>query len=317
MTGETHSQNEPGHSHGTAALRAKQNRALWLALGINAVFLIVEVAGGFLFNSLVLLADAVHMLTDVAGLIIALIGQALITRPATARHTYGLARAEVLAAQANGLLLVGAAIWIAIEAVQRFGTPEHVAARGMLIVATLGLIANAASAWILAGHRKQNVNIKGAFLHMVVDAAGSIGAITAGVVIVLSPTSLWADPAMSILVSLLSLWSGWRLLGDTGRILLEGTPRGLDPVLIARTIAAQSNVEEVHHLHLWNLASDAPALTVHVLVTSDDAISMHDAMIQRERLKELLHDRFGIGHSTIEMECHPCETRSKLSEAEH
>ncbi|MCC7078808.1 MAG: cation transporter [Acidimicrobiia bacterium] len=292
-----------GHTHGG---RAAQGRALWIALGVNLTFLVVELGGGFAFNSLALLADAVHMLTDVAGLAIALIGQSLLARPATDRHTYGLQRAEVLAAQANGLLLVGAAIWIAIEAVGRIGSPEPVAGGGVVVVAACGLVANLVSAAVLLGHRDETVNLAGAFWHMIVDAAGSIGAIVAGVA-VLAWDATWVDPVMSMLIGVLALWSGWRLLADTTRILLEGTPRGLSPEAVAAALLDDDRIEDVHHLHLWNLASDTPAMTVHVLLRSDDRTTMHEAQNQREELREMLDARFGIRHATIEMECHACD----------
>lgn len=294
------------HGGGIARVRASQDRALWIALAINVAFLLIEAAGGVVFNSLALLADAVHMLTDVAGLTIALIGQNLLTRPATSRHTYGLQRGEVLAAQANGLLLVGAAIWIFVEAVQRLGSPVEIRGGGVLVVAGLGLAANVASALVVMRWRDRSVNLEGAFWHMAVDAAGSLGAMVAGFA-VLVWNAAWVDPVASILIGFLALWSGWRLLGDTTRILLEGTPRGLDPETVAQALLADERVDDVHHLHLWNLASDTPAMTVHVLLRTDDRTTMHDAQVQREELRSMLAARFGIRHATIEMECHACD----------
>ena len=300
--GPQHGPGDSGHSHGVS--RAMQRRALWLALAANGGFLVAEAVGGIAFRSLALLADAAHMLSDVAGLAIALVAQRLIDRPATARHSFGLQRAEVLGAQANGLTLVAVAGWIVFEAVRRIGEPADVVGGGLLVVALLGLGVNVGSAVLLARAQGHSLNMRGAFIHMVVDAAGSVAAVSAGVAVVVWGAN-WVDPFMSIVIAVLVLWSAWGLLRDTAHVLLEGTPRGMDPAGVEAAIAADDDVEAVHHLHLWNLASDVPALSAHVVLRGE--VSLHEAQASGDRLKSLLDDRFGISHVTLELECHSCD----------
>jgi cobalt-zinc-cadmium efflux system protein len=291
------------HFHGSD-VRGAQRRVLWYALVANAAFLLVELVGGAVFRSLALLADAAHMASDVAALGIALVGQRLIDRPATARHTYGLQRAEVLAAQANGLLLVAAAGWIVFEAVGRIGEPSDVVGGGLLVVAILGLAINLASARALARERGHSVNMHGAFLHMALDAAGSVGAIVAGVAVLVWGAD-WVDPAISIAIAALVLWSAWGLLRSTASVLLEATPQGMRSGEVEAALSGDAAVEAVHHLHLWNLASDVPALSAHVVLRGE--LTLHQAQAEGTRLREVLAHRFGITHATLELECHPCE----------
>jgi cobalt-zinc-cadmium efflux system protein len=292
-----------GHHH-RGHVPADQRRALTIALVANGIFLVVEVIGAAAFHSLALVADATHMVSDVAALVIALVAQWLMVRPATDRHSFGLQRAEVLGAQVNGLALLAAAGWIVFEAVRRFGEPGHVVGGGLLGVATAGLLVNVASAAVLARSRRASLNMHAAFLHMAVDAAGSVAAVAAGVAIVVWDAE-WVDPAASIVIAALVVWSAWSLLRDTANVLLEGTPRGMDPGAVAAALAADDAVEAVHHLHLWNLASDVPALSAHLVLREE--VSLHDAQATGDRLKLLLDDRFGIEHATLELECHPCD----------
>lgn len=291
-----------GHHHGS--VRGAQRRALVLSLAFNSVFLVAEVAGGLAFRSLALLADAAHMASDVAALVIALAAQRLLERPATARHSYGLQRAEVLGAQANAISLLAVAAWITYEALRRIGDPVEVAGGGLLVVATLGLAVNLGSAVLLARARHGSLNMRGAFIHMAVDAAGSVAAIAAGVG-VLAWDANWLDPAMSMAIAAMVLWSAWGLLRDTAHVLLEAAPTGIDPAEVEAAVAADVEVDAVHHLHLWNLASDVPALSAHVVVKGE--VNLHDAQQTGDRLKALLVDRFGIEHATLEMECHVCD----------
>jgi cobalt-zinc-cadmium efflux system protein len=284
--------------------RETQRRALRIALVANAGFVLVEAIGGVVFRSLALLADAAHMVSDVAGLGIALAAQSLLSRPASARHTYGLQRAEVLGAQANGVVLIAAAGWILYEATKRIGAPVEVAGGGLLVVALAGLSVNVASAVFLARARGGSLNMHGAFLHMVLDALGSVGAAAAGLGVLLWDAN-WIDPLVSIAIGALVLWSAWGLLKDATRVLMEGSPRGLHPEDVELALASDRSVEAVHHLHLWNLASDVPALSAHVVLGEET--SLHDAQQEGDRLKDMLRERFGIEHATLELECHPCE----------
>lgn len=289
--------------------RRRQTRVLWLALGINSVLLVAEAIGGFVFGSLALLADAAHMLSDVAGLAIALVAQALMERPRSARHTFGLRRAEALGAQANGALLLASVGWIVFEAIRRIGDPPEVAGVGLLIVATLGLVVNVGSAIALARVRGDNLNVEGAYAHMLADAAGSVGAIVAGIAVT-AFSALWVDPAVSILIAGLVLYAAWGLIRDTARILLEGAPRDLDATEINGAIAAHGGVEDVHHLHLWSISSDLPALSAHVVLRGE--MDLHQAQAHGDAIREMLAERFGINHVTLELECHTCEPETAV-----
>jgi cobalt-zinc-cadmium efflux system protein len=284
--------------------REAQKRALRISLLANGVLLIVEVVTGLALGSLALLADAAHMMSDVAALGLALGAQRLLDVPASSRHTYGLQRAEVLAAQLNGLVLLVAAGWIVYEALGRLGDAPDIAGGGLALVASLGLIVNLVSARLLFVARGDSLNMRGAYLHMLLDSLGSIGALGAGLG-ALWWGAFWADPTISIAIAALVLWSAWQLLRDTTQILLEGAPRGMDASEVAAALASDAAVETIHHLHLWNLASDVPALSAHVVLVR--ASSLHDAQIEGDRLKEMLHERFGIAHSTLELECHVCD----------
>lgn len=281
----------------------RRRRALWWALGLNGGFLAVEVIGGVVFGSLALLADAAHMASDTVALGVALGAQILAGRPASPRHTYGLQRAEVLGAQANGLLLLLAAAAIMAESVRRFGSPATVSGPGVVAVATLGLAVNLAGMVIVARAAGRSLNMRGVMLHMGSDAAGSLGAIGAGVAVVVAGAD-WVDPAVAVGIAGLVATSALWLLRDATRVLLEATPRGLSVTEIAAALEAEERVAAVHHLHVWNLASDTPALSAHVVL--DGPLTLHEAQEQGAALKAMLARRFGIDHATLELECHEC-----------
>ena len=233
MTTHGHAGHHRGHAHGFGAhhgqpgsASADGRRRLWFVLALNGGYMLVEIIGGLVFGSLALLADAAHMASDVAGIVIALIAQTLILRPPSGRHTFGLIRSEVLAAQANGILLVATGGWVLWEAVQRIGQPPEIDGAGVAIVATIGLLINLGSAWVLFGARHENLNMQGAFLHMSADAAGSVAAVAAGLAAALGG-AYWVDPAVSVLIAALVLWAAWGLLVEATQVLLEGTPPGL------------------------------------------------------------------------------------------
>jgi cobalt-zinc-cadmium efflux system protein len=289
-----------------AATRARQRRSLVWVLAANATFFVVELVGGLVFGSLALLADAFHMASDVVAMTVALIAHSLSTRPSSARHSFGLQRAEVLGAQANGVILVAGAGWITVEAIRRLGDAPEVAGGGLLVVAVLGLALNGVSALVLVRHAAgSSLNTRGVLLHVATDAAGSVGAIGAGLAIVLTGTT-WPDPAISLAIAALVLISAWRLLRDTTHVLLEGTPRNLRPDEVIAALGAVPGVVGVHHLHLWSLASDTPALSAHVVL--EDNLSLHEAQGVGDRLRALLAERFTVTHATLELECHLCET---------
>lgn len=313
MAGHPHSHPDlgPESGSGTGVIGAEpatgpRRRALWFSLGANGGFLIVEAVAGVAFGSLALLADATHMATDVSGLAIALVAMSLAARPGSARMTYGLQRTEVLGALVNGVILVAAALWIFVEAFRRLGTPEHVDGGGVIVVATLGLAVNVASALWLRRVAGRSLNLRSAYLHMLLDGAGSVGAIIAGIAVVAAGAD-WVDPLVSILVGLLVLYSTWGLLRDTVRVLLEGTPRGIEVSAVEAELAGADGVSAVHHTHIWDLASDTSALSTHVVLA--DSPSLHDAQLRGDELKTRLARKFGISHATLELECHECDSR--------
>ena len=281
-----------------------RQRALIVALVANGVFLVVELAGGIVFGSLALLADSAHMVSDVAALSIALVAQRLARRPHTERHTYGLQRAEVIGAQANAVLLFAASGWIVYEAIRRLDRARDVEGAGLLAVAAVGFLVNVGSAIVLERVAGRSLNMRAAVIHMTMDAAGSLAAVGAGVAILVADAR-WVDPLASLAITALVVWSAWKLLRDATHVLMEGTPRGLDAREIERFIAADPVVEDIHHVHVWNIASDVPALSAHVVITGER--TLHEAQVEGDRIRALVGERFGIEHTTFELECHACE----------
>ncbi len=292
------------HSHD---LRVLSQKRLRIALAINAVFLLVEVAGGIVSNSLALLADAGHMLTDVAALVLALIVARLAERSPTPRYTYGLLRAEVLGAFLNGAALVLVVGVVLIEAWRRLGGVPEIDGSLMLAVAVLGLAANTGSAWVLFGSRNHSVNTKGAFLHMVADALGSTGAIVAGIV-VLSTGWTPIDPIVSVIIGALILWSGWGLISETILILLEGTPGDIDYHEVKRALESIEHVAGVSDLHIWTIGSGVPSLSAHIRLDPSCSETRHWQICLRTA-RDLLEKRFNIRHSTLQVEPEgfPCD----------
>jgi cobalt-zinc-cadmium efflux system protein len=283
----------------------RARRVLWIALGLNAGLLAAELVGGLGFSSLALLADAAHQGSDVVALGIALFAQALVLRAGSARHTYGLLRAEALGAQINAFVLIGAALFVFVEAAQRLASPEAVDGTGLLVLGAVALVVNMGSAALLVRARARDLNMRAAWLHMAGDAAGSMGALAAGAVVVATGADR-ADAIASIVIAVLVVVSGLSLLRDTTNVLLEAAPRGLDLDAVEAALLAAPHVEAVHHLHVWELGSDLPALSVHVLL--DGEPTLHDAQVRGSSLKEMLAERFGIEHATLELECHDCAT---------
>lgn len=292
------------HGHDHAALRAGQRSALVLALVVNAAFFVGEIVGGLRYHSLALLADAAHMFTDVAALAIALVAVMLTSRPSTPRLTFGLERAEVLGALVNGLALLAASGWIVFEALHRIGESHDVDGRGVLLVAAVGILINVVSAIGLARVKGRSLNMRGALVHMVTDAIG-LGATIVAAVAVLLWDATWADPVASLGIALLVIYSGYQLIADTTHVLLEGAPSGMDRADVEATLLGEHGIEAVHHLHLWSLASDVPALSAHVVLAGE--VSLHEAQQRGDELKQVLAAKYGIVHSTLELECHACD----------
>lgn len=285
-----------GHSHSHAPDRSANKSALKLTLVLTSAFTAAEVVGGLLTDSLALLADAGHMLSDDVSLGLALFAIWLAERPPTPRKSFGYQRAEVLAALANGLTLVAISIWIFYEAYQRLQDPPEVLGGPMLVVAVLGLAVNAAGAYILSRGQGESLNVSAALRHVLADLAGSVGVIVASLLII---TTGWlqADPLIGALIGVLVLASSWGILRDSLRILLEQAPPDVDPQKIGRAMAAMPGVVEVHDLHIWTVTSGFPALAAHVLVGED--VDCHE---RRRELEAMIAERFDIAHTTLQVE---------------
>jgi cobalt-zinc-cadmium efflux system protein len=281
------------HSHGRAA---RSRRRLSIVLVLTALYMVAEAVGGWMTGSLALLADAGHMLTDVAALALALIAVWFSSRPATSSKTFGYYRLEILAALINGVALILISLLIFYEAYQRLAKPPAVRSELMMLIATGGLVINLACAWLLHGDHKDDLNVRGVWLHIIGDALGSVGAIGAGALMSLYG---WytADPLFSCLIGLLIIWSSWHLIRESTNVLLEGTPAHINLAAVEDAILQTQGVEDVHDLHIWTITSGREALSAHVIHI--------ETFSQAEILKELrakLADRFGVDHLTIQLE---------------
>jgi cobalt-zinc-cadmium efflux system protein len=288
-----------GHHHHHAPTADADLRWLALALALIAGFMVVEVVGGILASSLALLSDAAHMLTDAAAIGLALVAARLAARPAAGRFTFGLGRAEILSAQVNGAALLVLAGVIAIEAIRRLFAPPEVDGAFVVVVGLAGAAVNVAAAWALGRAQRRSLNVEGARQHVLTDLYASLGAAAAGAVVLLGGWDR-ADGVAALFVSILMLRSGWGLLRDSGRVLLEGAPKGLDPDAIGRAMAAEPGVVEVHDLHVWEVTSGFPAIAAHVMVRAGD-----DCHAVRRRLQRVLDGRFGVTHVTLQVDHAP------------
>src|SRR3989440_5199183 len=266
------------------------------ALGLILGFMAVEVVAGILAGSLALLSDAAHMLTDAAAIGLSLVAARLALRPARGAMTYGLGRAEILSAQANGVTLLVLAAFIAYEGVRRLVSPPDVHGWLVLAVALAGIAVNVAAAWVLGRAERRSLNVEGSFQHVVTDLYAFVGtAVAAGVILTTGFDR--ADPIASLAIAALMVRSGYRLVRASGRVFLEAAPEGLDPNAIGRALGGQPGVVEVHDLHIWEVTSGFPALSAHVLVGRDT-----DCHAARRSLEHLLHTTFEIEHTTLQVE---------------
>jgi cobalt-zinc-cadmium efflux system protein len=289
-----HDHGAGGHAHDhTAGANAK---ALTWALALTSIYLVAEVVGAFVFNSLALLSDAAHMMTDVAGLAIALLAIRIGQRPADDRRTFGYKRFEILAAAFNALLLFAVAIYVLVEAVQRFREPEAVQSAGMMIVAAIGLVVNLISIRLLTAGKDASMNVKGAYLEVWADMIGSVGVI-AGALAIRFTGWTWIDPVVAIGIGLWVLPRTWVLLRGTINVLLEGVPGGIKLPELRSAIAGVPGVAGVHDLHVWSMATEEVSCTAHVSLVE----GAHSDTI-RKAIADTLHRRFGIEHSTIQTE---------------
>lgn len=258
--------------------------------------MIAEAFGGWYTNSLALIADAGHMLTDVAALCLTLGAFWFASRPATSRKTYGYYRLEILAAFVNGIALVLISLWVIYEAIRRWEAPPEVLGFDLILIASGGLVVNVVAAFLLHSNEKSDLNMRGAWLHVMGDLLGSVAAIAAGVLIA-ALGWLWADPLVSILISVIIIYGSWRLILDSVNVLLEGTPSHIDLASVETAILQTEGVGGVHDLHIWTISSGIEALSAH--------ISHNDGVAHAELLafvRDTLHQNFGIDHLTIQME---------------
>ena len=280
------------HDHGPATF----GRAFAAGIALNTVFIVAEVVAGFSADSMALLADAGHNLSDVLGLALAWAGAVMATRPRSDRFTYGLKKAPILAALFNAILLLVAIGAILLEGIRRLFHPEPANGSVVMLVAAIGIAINAITAWLFASGRKHDLNIRGAYLHMSADAAVSLGVVVAGA-LMLYTGRLWIDPVVSIVVALVILWGTFDLLKQSTGMSLAGVPRGISLTDVDRSLSALDGVAALHDLHIWPMSTTQNALTVHLVVPRQE--------IRRQVLTEarkMLHDRFHLEHVTIQIE---------------
>ena len=289
--GHEHAHGEHGHDH-----TAGSGRRVAFVLALAAGYMVAEAVGGWLTNSLALLADAGHMLSDVAALALTLFALWFARRPPTPRRSYGYYRAEILAALANAAALIAISVLIFVEAARRFRHPAEVQGAGVLGIAAGGLAVNLIGLWVLSPGRGANLNIRGAWLHVLTDALGSVGAMASGAAI-WAFGWWWTDPLMSVLIGVLVVYSSWRLLAESVGVLMEGTPRGINPDRVRDRIMAVPGVIAVHDLHIWTITSGRNSLSAHVV---SDGTRPYEEVLRAVR--DAAREACSIDHVTIQVE---------------
>jgi cobalt-zinc-cadmium efflux system protein len=291
------------HSHDHDHAHQNERRLFWVAV-VTGTFMVVEAIGGVLAGSLALLADAGHMLADVTGLVLAWFAFRVSRWPADGRRTYGFDRIQILVAFGNGLALFVIAGFVVFEAIRRFSEPVEVLGGPMLIVALAGLAVNVGAYFILQGADRTNLNLRGAMIHVIGDLLGSVGAISAAVIILVTGWTA-ADPLVSILVALIILRSAWFVVRDSAHILLEGAPVNLTIAEIGEDLRENiSGVEDIHHVHVWSITQERPMVTLHARVMPDV-----DGFTAVREIKARLRSQYGIEHATVEIEQDDCADR--------
>lgn len=282
-----------GHSHGPA----NYDRAFAIGIALNLGFVVIEALYGFIANSMALLADAGHNLSDVLGLVIAWGASVLAKRAPTERYTYGLRSTSILAALLNAVFLLVATGGIAWEAIQRFAEPASVAGLTVIVVAAIGIVINGVTACLFASGRKGDINIKGAYLHMAADAGVSAGVVVAGVVILVTGWG-WVDPAVSLVIAAIIVWGTWGLFRESIAMTLNAVPSAIDTSKVRTYLVGLPGVVQVHDLHIWSMSTTETALTAHLVMPSG---APGDAFLNQ--VAEELLKRFSIVHPTIQIEC--------------
>lgn len=297
-----HEETCEGHHEHARDLRAANKKRVAVVFFITIGFMLVEAVGGWMTNSLALLSDAGHMLTDAAALGLALFAFWLAARPMSPRHNFGLYRAEILAAFINGVALIVLAALIVREAWFRLARPPEINFKGMLIISVIGLLVNLLGAYILSKGGKENLNMRAALFHVAGDALGSIGAIAAALIIMFTGW-LAADPVVSFMISGIIVIGAVRLVGDSAHVILEGTPKSIDLVAVESAMLDHPQVKDVHDLHVWTITSGFESLAAHV-VLEDDAMDPDSILAD---LGQILENKFKITHTTIQLERERCE----------
>ena len=285
-----------GHHHHHGPPSDGHTRAFAIGIALNSVFVVAEAAAGWWFDSLALLADAGHNLSDVMTLVLAWSAATMAKRRPTERRTYGYRRATILASLASAVLLVIAVIAIVYEAIGRLNDPPPVPGLVVIAVAALGLLINAGTAMLFAAGRKDDLNVRAAFVHMAADALVSLGVVVAGIAILIGGW-LWIDPAIGILIGLAILISGWDLLKESLDLAIDAVPRNIDPTAVRRYFLDHPQIDDLHDLHIWGMSTTETALTVHLVTPTPPGPEFLPAV------NESLRKKFGIGHSTIQVEC--------------
>lgn len=284
-----------GHGHGHVAGGTADRRWLGAALALIVAFMAVEFVVGLLSGSLALISDAAHMLTDAAAIALALVAIRLAARPASGGYTYGLKRAEILSAQANGITLLLLAAWFCYEGVRRLIAPPPVEGGPVLVTALIGIVVNIAAAWCVSKANRTSLNVEGAYQHILNDLFAFIATAIAGLV-VLTTGFARADAIAALVVAALMVKAGWGLIRESNRIFLEASPRGIDPDMVGAALAAVDGIAEVHDLHIWEITSGEPALSAHVLVRPD--VDCHAARLAIEQVLRGDH----IDHTTLQVD---------------
>jgi cobalt-zinc-cadmium efflux system protein len=294
-----------GHAHGHAHHHGGGSaRRLAVVLVLTAIYMVAEAVGGYVSHSLALIADAGHMLSDVAALGLSLFAAWISRRPPTPTRSYGYYRTEILAALANAATLIAISVWVCYEAYQRLHAPPAIAGRVVMIIAAGGFVINLAGMWVLSGGREENLNVRGAWLHVATDALGNIGTVAAGAAVAFLGWN-WADPAASVIIALLVCWSAWALLRESVEVLMEGTPSGIDPDRVRDALAAVQGVQTVHDLHIWSITSGRISLSAHIAVDG----TRPDRDVLPELCASLRKD-FGITHVTLQLEAECASTEA-------
>ena len=299
MAQTAHDHGQAGHSHSHGMSADADRKWLTLALILIVGFMAAEVVVGILGGSLALITDAGHMLTDAASIVLALVAIRLAARPASGDYTYGLKRAEILSAQANGITLLLLSAYFIFEGIRRLVDPGHVEGLLVFVTALVGIVVNVAASWCISRANRSSLNVEGAFQHILNDLYAFIATAIAGAVIWLTGFAR-ADAIAALIVAALMIKAGWGLVRASGRIFLEAAPKGVDPDSVGAELAAVSAVVEVHDLHIWEITSGEAALSAHVIV-GDGA----DCHAIRGDLERILHDRHHIDHTTLQVD-HVC-----------